>query len=359
MMPEQIPPHEAEERSSGLERIWARLTARGVRLEAERAAEQEQARPLFAELMAQPEDRRLETIAGDSRYWTLAVVDRLLQATERASAAAVRAQTELALAILERLDTRRYGASTASGRQAVAWCHQADARRREGDSEAAAAGVRRAAGHLAGELLDAWERAVYCRRLAALRRDQERDDEALGLLRRAVELCREWGEMLLAAESLCDMADLWLAAGDPETALHRFQEAREDAETPAAVPYVAIRVQHGLARCHAQLGERAKAGRLLRDVQPLYRLLSPVERLRCLRVEARIHDENGHASRAQSLLRPLVAHLIDEGAFLDAALAALDLAQIAAERGQVGEVRRLADRMAPRLAAGRLPDPAA
>src|SRR6185295_3076586 len=147
---------ELPERSSALERIWARLTARGVHLEAERAAELEQARPLFAELIAQPEDRRLATIAGDSRYWTLAVADRLLQATERAKAGATRAQTELALAILERLEAARYGASTVSGRQAVVWCHWADARRREGDPEAAETGFRRARGHLAGELLDAW-----------------------------------------------------------------------------------------------------------------------------------------------------------------------------------------------------------
>lgn len=347
----------AASEGDGVKLVWERVLAKGAQREAERAAEQEAARPLFAELMTLPEDQRSVAVGEDSRFWTLAVADRFLQATERASAASTRMHSELALQIVEHLDGHQYGPSTLTGRRAIAWSFGADARRREGDLTAAEKGFQKAAHLLAGELLDAGERAGYCRRLAALRCDQERQDEALGLLLRAVELYQEWGEPILAADSVCDQADIWLAGGDPETALHLFQKAQESGETPAALPYVTIRVQHGLARCFAQLGDRAKATRILREAQPLYRLvLLPVERLRCLWTEANIEEEIGHTNRAASLLRPLIRRMVEEGAYYEAALVVLDLAQLAAERGKVGEVRRMAEQMGPLVTSERLPD---
>src|SRR6185295_7142862 len=267
------------------------------------------------------------------------------------------AAAELVFDILPQLDRSRYGVETLLGREAVTWCLWADAKRRLGDTAAAESGFGKAAGRLAGRPLDAWERAIYCRGRAILCWERGADDDALALLQRAAELFRQWGERKPAADVLCEAAELWVRATEPETAIALFEEAAEFLVDPAEWPAASIRAWQGVALCQVLLGEQEQVAEALGRAQALYaQVPDGLARLRFVAGEARIAAENDQEGRAISLLRPLIARLLEEGADQDAALAALDVAALLVAQEKPGEIRRLVDQLAPLADAKRLPE---
>ena len=336
--------------------VWERMEARGKELETQRAEEWAASAASFARLMALPPAEWQEYVLADERLQTLALADRLLQANQDADPATGQAVAELLFDFLPCLDASRYGAETLMGREASAWFLWADAKRRQGDPAAAERGFGKAAGRLAGHPLDAWERAVYCRGRAVLCRERGADDDALALLQRAAELFRQWGERKAAADVLCEAAELWLRAPDPETAIALFEEAADLLADAPEWPAARIRAWQGVALCQVQLGEQEQAAETLGRAQALYaQLPDGLARLRSVAGEARIAGENDQEIRAISLLRPLIARLLEEGADQDAALAALDLAALLIGLEKTGEIRRLSEQLAPLAESKRFP----
>jgi hypothetical protein len=81
-----------------------------------------------------------------------------------------------------------------------------------------------------------------------------------------------------------------------------------------------------------------------------------VEALRCNLFEARLADRLGQAEHALVLLGTALPDFLAAGAFYDAALAAVDLAQIYAALDRASEVERLAAAAAPLRQPGALPE---
>jgi len=287
---------------------------------------------------------------SDSRFQTLAVAEGLLAQAEAGDSQKTATLAALALLILESLDSSRYGRQTLAAWAVMARCLVADARRRQGDLSGSDQEFAAVASRLDELPLDAWERAMYCRRLAALRREQGRADEVLGLLQRAADLFQLLQKERPAADSLCEAAELWLDAEEPESALAHFLEC-VDAFEPTEEPLLAIRIRHGMALAYAQLCQAVQAEGALRKARALYRLVPdlPEARLHFAVKEAWIFEEMGEEHRALRLLRPLVGQLLERGAVFEAAEAALALVRLLANGANRESLEQLLQEVSPRL----------
>ena len=340
------------------ELLWGHVVEVLERKREEQKREREAAGFLLAELMAAPVEQRLALVESAARFWTLGFLDRLLAPGERLPLEDIERWSELALAVARRLDPETYSRSATADREAMAWCLWGDSRRRRGDLAAADRAFHTASRRLAEGELDRSEWAIYARLAAPLRFEQGELAEALGLLDRAAGLFDQWGASEAAAEALTERGWICRQAGDPVSGLGSFLTAvgRLQIGMGPAGPLTAIRARHGLALCHAELGSAAEAEEALAEARELYsEVEDAVERLSFRVTEARIAERGGDPVRAASLLESLVGQLLAEEAFYDAAIAAVDLAQIyAAERAE-GVLDRLRRQVAPLVDPGALP----
>jgi tetratricopeptide (TPR) repeat protein len=344
-------------RKGGLEDLFARVAARAERSAEDRARETAAAEALARELLAMPDaEHRLEAVEREPRFWTFGLVEHLLEASTAAGPDDAGRLPELALAIVRRLPANRYGETLLVEQEILAWSLSAERHRRQGDLSAARESFRAAARRLTTEFLDGLERAIYCRYLARLRRDQDRPDEALALLQRAAELFETWGEPFTAGEALGEAGWLCLDAGDVPSA-QPFLERAAILLHRAPNASLVIRTLHGLALCYAELAQPADAEQALHRAGALYeRVPGQVERLRFQATEGRAASHMGQAGRAVSLLGAALSGLLARAAFYDAAVAALDLAQIHAAQGNRAELAWLVQETASLGAPGALPE---
>jgi tetratricopeptide (TPR) repeat protein len=347
-------------RKGSLDQLWDRVQARARRAQTQAAEERERAKALLDELMRLPNaEERLETVEREPRFWTLGVVEHLLATAQPAAPASALHLAELALALVRRLTPQDYDESLLAEQEVVAWSVQAEAHRRHGDFARAERAFRAAARRLASEPLDVPERAVFSRYLARLRLDQGWDDEALGLLQRAVDLCEQGEGPAVAGEILAERGWLSLDAGDPAAAQPVLAQAAillQRAPRPEAL----IRTRLGLALADAELGMTEEARQALAAAQALYRKAPWSEAsLPYLILEARIAERLGEGARAVVWLRSALFGLLAQGMFYDAAMAALDLVQIYAAQGRAAnlvEIERLWAAVAPLCEPGALPE---
>jgi tetratricopeptide (TPR) repeat protein len=169
---------EDQDYSAVFERVAQRMRERVPAAEKER----QEAGPLLAELLAATPSERRQIVAADPRYWTPAVVLRLLEEGEGRP----EERHELALLALE-IAPRLSGSLEIADVQAAAHCEIAESHRSRGDLEAADAELAQAA-KLLGFSCDLLIRAGLCHQLSNLRREQGRLDECLALMSRAADL---------------------------------------------------------------------------------------------------------------------------------------------------------------------------
>lgn len=146
------------ERSGLSEAVWRRLERAGEETAARLRVEQEEAIALAGELIALPEEVRLETVEREERIWTLGLAGLLLQIAKEALPADTSralAAGELAQAAAIRLSPARYPEAVRADLQAGVWVLLAEARRLLGDLAATEQVVRTAERHLRDEPLDA------------------------------------------------------------------------------------------------------------------------------------------------------------------------------------------------------------
>ena len=325
------------------EKVWEHALVILERKAGNRRREREDAAALLDELMALPAGERLPAVEREERFWTPGLLDRLLAAAEQQiqervwrSGEVVRELAELGLALALRLDAQPEGGETTAEQTAVAWCLRAQVHHRQGELAEAERGFRAAARRL-GELpLEALAWARYGRLAAFWRWEQGWPAEALGLLQRAARLFDEWGEHAAAGEVLSEQGWLCLRDDDPGSALEPLLGAVARLD-PSRSLQAAVRTRYGLALCHTELGARASAEKLMAEALALERRVPDrVERLRFARLEAGIVDCGGDGARAIALLEPLVGMLLSEEAFYDAAIVAVDLAELYAAAGRHG-----------------------
>jgi hypothetical protein len=202
----------------------------------------------------------------------------------------------------------------------------ASARRLAGDRREAEEEFRRAVAFLTCPP-DAFERGFYCQQLAALRREQGRDDEATGLLWRAALVYNENADLLEEGACLAELGFLFLAEDQPHRAVLPLSRACEvlDLHRDATL---AVRARLSLALCHAVLGHEVKAVRLLKATRPTYSRVadSPFQMAYVSWLEGKIALLTGSQEEAANLLDSARQAFLRLGKLHEVAFTTLDLA---------------------------------
>lgn len=303
-----------------------------------------EARQLYSQLMSAAKEKR-QTLAASDEFRNLRLVDLLLEeshdllptqparAEEMAALAFQIAAQRHEPAMARRADDARAQASVLIGA----------ARRIAGDFRGAEKAFARAAIYLTGPQ-DALERALYCQQLAALRRDQGRDDEAANLLWRAALIFNEGGDLLEEGACLAELGLLFIADDQVPRAILPLTRAGEVLDLHPD-PSLTVLARLGLAVCHACLGEADKAQRLVKTARAQYGRVADSDRqlAQVAWMEGKVAALTGNLEDAPGLLDTARKAFIRQERLMDAAFAGLDLAGVLARKGRLESLRFLID----------------
>jgi tetratricopeptide (TPR) repeat protein len=304
----------------------------------------------LAELLAEPAALRAERIRSDPRFHLFKLCERLEAAARETwlddPAAAVHL-AELAVEVAERLGPATYGAALAADAQALAWAYLGNARRVASDlpgAEAALGHAQELHRRFQGDLLTEAEILVF---LASLRNTQGRFAEAPALLDRAADLYRELGDRHLEGRALLAKGMVLVEEGRQEEAIRLMAQAssRIDAREE---PRLLLVARHNLAYLLVDLGRNVEALELLAQTRKLY--LEAGNRMDLIRLrwlEGRIALGLGRLDEAERSLTLARDGFLERGIAFDAALASLELALVAARRGDTAGVRRITAEVFP------------
>jgi tetratricopeptide (TPR) repeat protein len=312
--------------------------------------EQAEAPALLAELLQEPRDRRAALLDAGGRFRSLGLAQLL---SERSHAARLddgrqaAEMAELALALLDRLDAETYGARLLADARAHVWALLANARRILSDLRGADQAFTAAEADLARGTGDRLERAFLLHRKASLRRAQRRFAEAADLLDSTVAIYLRAGDLQQAAAALVTLAFVHLRTDDEERALAELRRAAE-LNDPEVNPRLALDIQHNMIVVLANSGRHLEAQALMARSGELYRRHGdPVLELRRLWIAGQLARAGGDLDLAASLFRQVREGFIERGIGHDVALVSLELASLCAQRGEMAEVRRLAEECVP------------
>ena len=367
--------------------VVERAAERGRRRERELREERAAAPGLATRLLRAPAGRRRAMIERDHRLATCGLADLLLTRSGEADEPAHGVElAELALAVAERLDRERCGATVASEVVLRAWAALGEARRRGGDLEGAERALAAAQAQLrlaaaGGDAEDpAGERAELLVLAGALARDRGRLAAAAPFLARAVAAARSTEEPRLLARALLTRGLALAAAGGGEEAVEALREGTElaaEIETPSGGNLAGGRLLAAgldrLVELLAAQGRGAEAARDLERLRPLAGRLGAVggARLDWLAAKvalagerpaagsdphpaARSEEVERAASAEEALLAARDAYL-GLGRGREAALVSLDLALLYLRHRRAPDLRGLGGELYPIFAARDLP----
>ncbi len=329
-----------------LEAVEARVPALVKQME-EQGAE---ARRLLDRLLAHPAERQI-TLAGSPAFGSLDLADLLLRESAGAQPEdPVRAEglARLALPIVYQSHPRKC-ADRVTDLKARAAVLLGNARRLQRDLPEADERFRHAAFHLTGPPDDPG-RALYCQMLAALRRDQHRDDEAAGLLWRAASLYRVNGDLLEEGACLAELGFLFLAGDQAHEAMFPLARAVPMLDLHRDVR-LGLRARQALAVCYARTGRGEKARALIVATRPLYsRITDSAQMAETVWMEGKVTLLTGDREDAAALLDTARKSFLSAGNLFDAALASLDLVPALSGKQRVERVHSLVHQIAERFA---------
>jgi transcriptional regulator with XRE-family HTH domain len=331
-------------------RIAARLR-HVARLQRDDAARREAA-ALWEELRACSPDRWRQLAAGQARFWTWAMVERLCKESQVAASDEPKRAVELGRLALTVAELAPVEARLKGHLQASAQAHLGNALRTSSELAAAEAAFA-AAWRLWREAGAAAVRGSFGEwRLldleASLRRDMHQFAAALDLIDRALASApaEKRGRVLLKKSLILEQAGEIEASG---TVLAQASALIGDDDEPRVVQ--AVRFNRVLNLWH--LGRHAEAERLMPALRKL--LAGPGNKVSFRRFEwlaARLAIAAGHREEARSTLERIRKEFAaDENSF-DAALVSLEIAVLDLEDGRFAQVRTLAEEMMWILTAG-------
>jgi len=312
--------------------------------------ERDDAPGLFVELLEQPAEDRDLLLRGSPRFQTWGVfellVERSLESTLQDPAFGEHLGL-LALRLSDHLDHERYGAERSADLRARAWAFVGNACRLRSDFQGAEEAFGQAYQQLKNGTRDGLERAIFLDLKASLHRAQRRFDEALRLLRRAVDLFLSHGERHRAGRSLVNVSTVHHYAGNLEAAISSLLQALPLID-PEREPRLLLCVRHNLVDYTAGLGRFQEAQRLYREARPLYRSFNePWVQNRRRWVRGKIAKGLGQLRQAEAQFLAARDGFIAEGIPYDTALVSLELALLYVEQGRTEDLKRLAGEMVP------------
>ena len=336
--------------------LWERIDETSRKAAARLREERSRAEPLLRGLLRRPQEERLQLVRRGSRHRSWALADLLL---DEARSRPPEQREELARLVLAMGSEglAPHAERVVADLLAAAECEVAESLRLRGEPAGAETAFGRAARHLQGSE-DTLARAGFCHLLAALRIDEGRADEALGLLVRAADLLEDSGNRNARAAVLAELGFLALDRGEPERALATFDDAGAQGRNLSAE--LACRIAAGTALALAFEGLFDDALATLEAIRDHYGWTpNSLEGLRLLALEGRIALSLEQTDRARKALTTAFHGFVQLGEPHEALVAAVHLARALLQSGAPRrEVRQLAHQMQPLLAAPKVPAPA-
>jgi hypothetical protein len=351
-------PGEPDDRyTAPLDRVLSRITEEETRANDEAA----EAETLYDELMRLSPGRREVALHTEARFASYALADRLLDACREVRGEQPDASLELAhlaLAVVNRLDARRYGSGLASDLAARAWAYLGDLWI-DSSPPAADEAFRLALGYLMRGSGDPLEEAEVVALCAGATDDFSTTLERLD---RAGTIYRSTGDALRLGEIMARKARASGQAGDHLKAVSLLREATvllRPAAPPLVLAELATETAHHLVaaeRPEEAWDEIALARSLAsgRSAGNPSAAMPPALRLRLCWIEGRIAAALGLEEEARKRLEEAREGFLATGRRREAVRAHLDLAGLSAGIDGEGYARAM-DRLAqetPRVLAG-------
>lgn len=254
---------------------------------------------------------------------------------------------ELAVAVSQELDARRYGAGLVNDFKARAWACLGEILRDQADLRAADGALAVAESLLAIGTGDVFEEARLFETKALLRRDQRRIDEAHGLLDEVIAVYRQYRDFHLVGRAFVQKGSVHGAAGELEPAVRWLRKGLGLLD-PTRARRLELSARHNLMLYLHESGRDQEAWFLLKASRLEFlehggELLN----LRLRWLEGKIQQALGQLREAEQALNEARAGFLRQGAGFGAALVCLDLAGLYAARSRTEEMRRLAEEMLP------------
>jgi hypothetical protein len=176
------------------------------------AGEREAARGHLADLLALPAAQREIAARARAACQTLALAELLVERSTEAAPPAALELARLAVAVADRLEPARYGASLVHDLRARAWAQLAEARRLDGDLAGAAEALVVAEVLCEEGSADPLEEGHLLERRAALLADQGDAEAAAALLSLAAEIYESVADAPRSARARLTASELWALA---------------------------------------------------------------------------------------------------------------------------------------------------
>lgn len=313
-------------------------------------ADREDARHIVARLLRHPPERRRLLVHERERYRTFSVADALLGAC-RASwsddAAAAEELAELALSILDRLDRAKYPADMLNDLRAQAWGAIGNCRRIRCDLRSVYEAFELAESFLRRGTGDPTDEAHLLDLRVSYLIDQHRFDEADIALERLITVYRDAADRHAEGRVLLKLAKLRREQGRTEEAIP-FLERAKSALDLTLEPRLELLLQRNLALFLAEVGRASEAQALLPGIRALARERgNRPERVQVLWTEGMIYHRLQHFELAVEALEQARVGFLDLDLDYDAAFVTLDLALVHIDAAQPARARALAEQMLP------------
>lgn len=254
---------------------------------------------------------------------------------------------ELAIAVSQELDARRYGTGLVNDLKARAWACLGEVLRNQADLRAADGALAVAETLLGSGTGDVFEEARLLELKALVRRDQRRLDEAHGLLDDVIAVYRQYRDFHLVGRAFVQKGSAHGAAGELEPAVRWLRKGLGLLD-PTRERRLELSARHNLMLYLHESGRDQEAWFLLKASRPEFlehggELLN----LRLRWLEGKIQQALGQLREAEQALTEARAGLLGQDAGFSAALVCLDLAGLYASQSRPEEMRRLAEEMLP------------
>ncbi len=333
---------------------WARrAAARAERMLRIVEAERRVAGELAVDLLALPRAERRMAVGGGpggfERFQLYGLAEHLTREARDLGFRGGRRTietAETAVLVAESLDPRLYPPGLSADAEALAWAALSNARRVQGEMDAADRALVIAGDRLEGGAGDPLDRAEILSLLGSLRIDQGRFEEAAHVLREVCGIYRREDRPRLEGKTLLKLSRCAVEAGRPEESVGLLEQAATRLD-PRADPRLLALALHAKATCLADAGRVEEAAALFPEAREsfLREFPEPRQRLRIHWLEAKIARGLGDAERAVRAFEAARRGFDEAEAPFESAVVTLELAMVHLEQGHVRDVRRLAGEM--------------